>query len=267
MNGKTIRLGLIGKDVSKSTSEQIHKFILGEWGIACEYERFSVSPAQFDSAMRRLTGDFDGFNVTIPYKRDVFEYLDGIEGDALSCGAVVVTATARGYNTDGVGFLLMLETAGIKVAGKKVLVLGAGGAGRSSAVALKNAGATISMYRRNKEELAEVCGQLGITAASDPEAGGYDILLNCTGVGMHDTEGISPVREKAFAGAEAAIDLIYVPEKSTFLELAERAGLKTLNGAAMLFYQAYYADCLYTERTAKAAEAEALYKKYLSVTK
>ena len=67
MNGKkTLRLGLIGKDVSKSNSERIHKFILGEWGIDCEYERFSVSPDGFDSAMRRLLGDFDGFNITIP---------------------------------------------------------------------------------------------------------------------------------------------------------------------------------------------------------
>ena len=155
MNGKkTLRLGLIGKDVSKSNSERIHKFILGEWGIACEYECFSVSPDGFDSAMRRLLGDFDGFNITIPYKRDVFEYLNGIEGDATVCGAVntVITATGKGYNTDGAGLALMIESAGICVADKKVLVLGAGGSGRSTAVALKNAGAKVYMYRRNREE-------------------------------------------------------------------------------------------------------------------
>ncbi len=265
MNGKNLRLGLVGKDVSKSTSGQIHAFVLNEWGIKCEYEKFSVSPAEFDNTMRRLLGDFDGFNVTIPYKRDVFEYLDGIAGDALSCGAVntVITETAHGYNTDGIGFLLMLETAGIAVKDKKILVLGAGGSGRSSAVALKNAGAKVSMYRRNQAELAEVCLQLGVTAIDDPEIGGFDILVNCTGVGMHDTEGKSPVTKKAFAGAQSAIDLIYTPEKSAFLQLAEGEGLKILNGAAMLFYQAYYADCLYTGRTASAKEAESLYKKYL----
>lgn len=266
MNVKKIRLGLIGKDVSKSTSGQIHKFILKEMGVDCEYEKFSVKVSEFDVAMRRLLGDFDGFNVTIPYKRDVFEYLDGIEGDALSCGAVntVLVETRQGYNTDGIGFMLMLAFAGIRVENKRVLVLGAGGSGRSSAVALKNAGAKVFMYRRNREELLEVCEQLGVNAANDPNSGGFDILINCTGVGMHDSEGISPVRKEAFVGAEFAVDLIYVPEESEFLRLAKETGVKTLNGAAMLFYQAYYADCLFLGAEANKEQAIRLYKKYLA---
>ena len=254
MNVKNIRLGLIGKDVSRSESERIHKFILGEWNVECYYERFSVSPAEFDTAMRRLMGDFDGFNVTIPYKRDVFEYLDEIVGDAFDCGAVntVLTQTKTGYNTDGVGCILMLEAAGISVKDKKVLVLGAGGAGRSSAAALKKAGANVWMYRRNKTELAEVCAQLSVSAADDLKTGGFDILINATGVGMHDTEGISPVDENAFAGAETAVDLIYVPAESEFLRIAKKLGKKTLNGAEMLFYQAYFADCLYLDRKPNA---------------
>lgn len=265
MNEKILRLGLIGKDVSKSTSERIHKFVLREKGVRCEYERFSVSPADFDGAMRRLLGDFDGFNVTIPYKREVFSYLDGVQGDALACGAVntVVCATRQGYNTDAVGFVLMLETAGIEVRGKKILLLGAGGAGRSSAAALKSAGATVFMYRRNKAELLEACTQLGVFAADEPETGGYDIVINCTGVGMHDTEGKSPVSARAFAGAQAAVDLIYTPAQSEFLRLAQTQGLQTLNGASMLFYQAYYADCLFLGEQPNRTEAETLYKKYL----
>ncbi len=262
---KTLSLGLVGKDVSKSNSERIHKFILGEWGISCEYERFSVSPEGVDAAMRCLLGDFDGFNVTIPYKRDVFEYLDGIEGDAIACGAVntVVNGTRHGYNTDGIGFILMIESASICVKDKKVLVLGAGGSGRSTAVALKNAGANVYMYRRNREELEEVCVQLGVLPADNPEAGGYDILVNCTGVGMHDTEGKSPVGVAAFKGAKAAVDLIYTPKKSEFLRLAEGQGLTICNGAAMLFYQAYYADCLFLDKKPLRQEAENLYQKYV----
>lgn len=264
MNEKKLRLGLIGKDVSKSTSGRIHTFILKEMGVDCAYESFSVTGEDFDFAMRRLLGDFDGFNVTIPYKRDVFEYLDEVEGDALACGAVntVITSTRRGYNTDGVGFLLMLQTSGIAVAGKRVLILGAGGSGRSCAATLKNAGADVSMYRRNKSELDEVCEQLGVKAAQTPEAGGFDIIINCTGVGMHDTEGKSPVSERAFKGATTAVDLIYTPAQSEFLRQANQAGLKTINGAAMLFYQAYYADCLYLERNPSVEEAKNLYKKY-----
>lgn len=266
MNKKKLRLGLIGKDVSKSDSERIHTFILNEMGVACEYERLSVPPSDFDSAMRRLMGDFDGFNVTIPYKRDVMEYLDGVLGDAMEFGAVntVVTATAQGYNTDGIGFLLMLEMAGIDVRNKKILILGAGGSGRSCAAALKKSGAEVFMYRRNREELIETCEQLGVTPAEDPERGNYDILINTTGVGMHDTVGQSPVTETAFQGATAAVDLIYTPAQSEFLRLAKQSGLQTLNGAAMLFYQAYYADCLYLDIAPSRAQAETLYQKFLT---
>lgn len=267
MSKKTIRLGLIGKDVSKSTSPQIHTFILKELGVDCQYESMSVSLPDFDSAMRRLMGDFDGFNVTIPFKRDVMEYLDEIVGDALSFGAVntVVTATGKGYNTDGAGFLLMLRSSGIEVKGKKILVLGAGGSGRSTAVALKKAGAHVEIYQRSQEKLLETCNELALTPASDPEKGGYDILVNCTGVGMHETEGVSPVSARAFQGAEAAVDLIYVPEKSEFLRLAEGAGIKILNGGAMLFYQAYFADCLYLGIKPDEGQAQALYQKYLTL--
>ena len=265
MNERICRLGLIGKDVSKSTSHCIHEFILQEMGVRCEYEKVSVAPDGFDLVVRRFLGDLDGFNITIPYKRDIMEYLESVEGDAFDFGAVntVVTATRKGYNTDGAGFLLMLKRAGIAVAGKTVLVLGAGGSGRSCAAALKKAGAKVFLYRRNRVELEEICAQLGVGVATDPEQGGFDILVNCTGVGMHDKEGLSPVTDKAFNGGKVAVDLIYTPKKSEFLRIAENQGLQILNGAGMLFYQAYYADCLYLDKVPDETEAEKLYEKYL----
>ena len=77
----------------------------------------------------------------------------------------------------------------------------------------------------------------------------------------HESVGTSPVTAKAFAGAEAAIDLIYNPPKSAFLQLAEAQGLQIVNGEAMLFYQAYYADCLYLG-ISPGAQARALYQQY-----
>ena len=265
MNIQKLRLGLIGKDVSKSTSPQIHTFVLRQFGVDCEYEKISTPPADLDMVVHRLLGDFDGFNVTIPYKRDVFEYLDEIVDDAFACGAVntVACATRIGYNTDGKGFVLMLETSGIAVQGKRVLVLGAGGSGRSVAVAMKECGAKVYMHRRNRAELEEVCLQLGVEPAREVELGGYDILINCTGVGMHDTEGVSPVGIGAFAGAKWAVDLIYTPPVSEFLRLAATQGVQTLNGAAMLFYQAYYADCIYLNRTPSASEAKRFYEQFI----
>lgn len=265
MNTKKMRLGIVGKDVSKSESPRVHAFILSQWGISCEYETISTTAEGFDGVARRLLGDFDGFNVTIPFKRDIMEYLDGIDEEGTLFGAVNTVTAGKGYNTDGIGFFMMLRSAGIEVADKKILVLGGGGSGRSTIVELKKLGAKVSVYQRNQDNLQELCAQLGVNAAKDPNEGGYDILINCTGVGMHDTVGCSPVRMEAFKGATHAIDLIYVPKKSEFLRQAECVGLSILNGASMLFYQAYYADCLYVGRKPSDSEAVDFYQKYLTV--
>ena len=183
--------------------------------------------------------------------------------EAAAFDSVNTVCGKKGYNTDGEGFLRMLASAGIPVQGKKILVLGAGGSGRSSAAALIKAGAEVRMYQRRRELLEEVCRALGAFPADDPESGGYDILVNCTGVGMHESVGRSPVGIHAFAGCSAAVDLIYPPAESEFLRLAKAAGKRTLNGRAMLFYQAYFSDCIYLERKADAAEADLLCGRYL----
>lgn len=268
MNNKKLRLALVGKDVSKSESERIHRFILSKFHAQCGYENISVGMDEFHNFIYRLLGDFDGFNVTIPYKREVMEYLNDFQGDAAVCSAVntVVNATKTGYNTDGVGFMHMLAWSGVQVKDKTTLVLGAGGAGRSCANALKNAGAQVFLYQRTTDELIENCQRLGVQAAKEEQIlqGGFQILVNCTGVGMHDSEGKSPLPSTAFDGAEWAIDLIYVPPTSQFLRQASIKGVQTLNGEGMLFFQAYYADCIYLQRQPNRLEADAFYSEYLS---
>ncbi len=264
MNKKILRLGLIGKDVSNSTSGRIHTYILNALGYECHYEKISARGEEFDGAVRYFLGDFDGFNVTIPYKREVMAYLDEVVGDAFQFGAVntVVCATQKGYNTDGVGFLMMARLAGIDFTGKKILVLGGGGAGRSTAAAIKSVGGEVYMYQRNRENLEETCQELGVSPVENPETGSFDILINATGVGMHDSEGRSPVGAKAFVGGACAIDLIYSPKVSEFLRLAQGQGLQILNGEGMLFYQAYYADCLFLGVQPNDEQAENLYEEY-----
>ena len=265
MKQPRLRLGLIGKDVSKSTSERIHNFILREFGVACAYTRVSVGSSDFRSAAKTLLETTDGFNVTIPYKLDVLEFLESVQGDAATCGAVntVVCATKTGYNTDGLGVMQMLSAAGVSVQGKRVLVLGLGGSGRSTAAALKNAGATVYAYQRNGAALQAACKELAVEPWENPEEFDGEMIINCTGVGMHDSEGVSPLSRQAFEGKETAVDLIYEPKESEFLRLAKSCGLKTVNGAAMLFYQAYYADCIYLNKDPDGAVAEALYQKFL----
>ena len=93
----------------------------------------------------------------------------------------------------------------------------------------------------------------------------YDLIINITGVGMHKTEGISPVGADILSRTKMACDLIYYPHKSEFLRIAESLGKPILNGEGMLFYQAYYGDCIVLGREPNAEEAKALFEEYRRV--
>ena len=258
-----LRLAVVGKDVSKSDSPAIHRYILGKLGVECSYERISVSPAEFSASAGELFHKFDAFNVTIPFKGEIIPFLNDLRGDARRFGAVntVVSDTRTGYNTDGDGFLLMLKNEDMGLKNRRVLVLGAGGAGRSCIAKLRDEGANVFAFERNAERLLEVCREIGGFQPLDKLLlEPFDVIVNATGVGMHDTVGQSPVSKELIELSKMAVDLIYVPRESEFLKIARELGKKTVNGAAMLFYQAYFADCIYLNRQPAAAEAKLLWQ-------
>ena len=260
---KVYKMAVVGKDVSKSDSARMHTFDMEGLGSRCTFELLSVDREHFDARAKELLCGYDAFCVTIPYKLDIIPYLDRIEGDAKTFGAVNVVKDKVGYNTDGVGFMLMLENGGIDPKGKKILVLGAGGAGRSVIKKLADAGADVYAYDLRTQNLEDVYREFGcFTPLTELVPADYDVIVNVTGVGMHKTEGISPVGEDMLSRAKAAIDLIYYPRKSEFLRIAESLGKPILNGEGMLFYQAYYGDCIVLGREPKAAEAKALFDAY-----
>lgn len=260
------KLAVIGKDVSQSVSPQIHSFIAKNIGLEMTYESLSISEPEFESRAEELFSRYDGFNVTIPYKLTVIPHLKETVGDARVFGAVntVLTATRQGFNTDGLGFELMLKLNGVEVKGAKALLLGAGGAGRSVAKKLLDGGAGVEVYDRNAENALNLAKEFGgVTAVSEVTVKERDIIINATGVGMHKSVGVSPVGEEVLRACKSAVDLIYVPEKSEFLRLAELNGKKIVNGRAMLFYQAYYSDCIYFGLTPSEIQAKELFQKYL----
>ncbi|MGN0814534.1 MAG: shikimate dehydrogenase family protein [Candidatus Coproplasma sp.] len=259
------KFAVIGKDVSKSASPAMHTFIAENMGNKISYQAVSIDPESFMQNVGDLFRNYDGLNVTIPFKLDIIPELEKTEGDASVFGAVntVVTSTRTGYNTDGLGFMLMLSNNGVEVCGKKVLLLGAGGAGRSVAKKLTDAGAKVFVYDKFTQSALNIASEFaGVTAIKEVLPSDYDIAINATGVGMHKTEGISPVGEDVLKSVGVAVDLIYVPEKSEFLVIAERLGKKIINGLAMLFYQAYYAECIFFNQTPDAAQAKQLFEKY-----
>ena len=270
-----LKLCVVGKDVSASQSPVMHSFILTMLEDEnCVYDKLSLSSEEFDEIIEEILSYYDGVNVTIPYKGSVISHLKELRGDAITFGAVntVLTATREGYNTDGYGFMLMLENAGVNVKGKRVLVLGMGGAGRSCVKKLVEANAEVFVYERDVERLSAAHKALGgFTPLSVVPVCAFDVIVNCTGVGMHDTvgrtptvryqEGEAPV-DRLLPLAGTAVDLIYEPAQSEFLKVADGLGKRTVNGEAMLFYQAYAADCIYLNRQPDAEEAKELWEEY-----
>lgn len=259
------RLAVIGKDVSKSLSPRIHKFIAKYAGNELEYDKVSISETDFEKSVENIFKRYDGFNVTIPYKLSIMPYLKKTEGDAKVFGAVntVRVSDMSGHNTDGMGFALMLKNNGVEVSGKDVLLLGAGGAGRSVAKKLADAGARVFVYDTRYESAKSLENEFkGVRAVEKVDCKPYYAIINATGIGMHRTEGISPVGEDIIGRCEVAIDLIYTPKVSEFLRLAETKGKRIINGEGMLFYQAYYAQCIFFERPADETEAKELFNKF-----
>ena len=258
-----LKLAVVGKDVSKSESGKMHAFILRGLGSDCEYEHISVAAEKFDALAEKLLAEKDAFNVTIPYKLSVIPHLNSLEGDAKIFGAVNTVKDRIGYNTDGAGFMLMLQNNGIELSGRRFLVLGAGGAGRSVVKKLADAGAHVFLYDMNVQNAEIVAKEFGnILPLASLQPAQYDVIVNATGVGMHKSEGVSPVGAEFLSRCNIACDLIYCPKKSEFLRIAEGLGKKILNGEGMLFYQAYYADCIYLGKDADPDEAKTLFERY-----
>lgn len=264
-----LKLGLIGGEVSRSQSPKIHPFILDKWGKRCSYEALSLSEEEFLEKKEELFARFDAFNVTTPYKERVLPLCRSLRAEARAAGAVnlVLSKSRTGCNTDGEGFLLALEAEGIRPSGMRVLVLGAGGAGRSLVRTLHAAGAEIAVYSRTYARAVAACE--GLERAEPLERlapAEYGLAVNCTGIAgalpAVRAECEVPFDERFLSRCEKVVDLIYSPAQTEFLRTAARLGKRTINGGGMLFFQAYLSDCEIVKRQPETDEARRLYRQY-----
>ncbi len=229
--------GLIGGTLGHSWSRQIHA-MLGDY----QYELKPLTKEEFPDFMDRK--DFQGINVTIPYKKDVIPYLDSMDDAARSMGAVNTIVNCegrlRGYNTDLPGFLYMMRRTGISASGKKALILGTGGAAQAVLAALKQDGAAeiISVSRTGKGDAVtyEECGRLHRDA---------QLIVNTTPVGMYPDVDASPLDLAPYTCCEAVLDVVYNPVRTRLSIQAESLGMKTATGLSMLVAQAKYASELF----------------------
>lgn len=221
-----MRCGLLGRKLGHSYSPQIHRHLGGY-----SYELFECEPEDLKNFFENQ--DFQGINVTIPYKKDVIQYCDRLSPIAAQLGAVNTIVrendgTLTGHNTDYSGFLSMLQHSGLTVKDKKVLVLGSGGASVTVMAVLQELCAEVIQISRSGENNYNNLHRHKDTA----------VIVNCTPVGMYPQNGISPLDLDLFPALEGVLDLIYNPAKTTLLLNAEAKGLKCENGLWMLVAQA-----------------------------
>jgi shikimate dehydrogenase len=246
------RLCVIGDPVAHSLSPRIQTAMLAALGAEGTYTAQHVKPVELPAFLDRVrAGEFTGFNATMPHKQALVGLVDKLDDSAKACQAVntvcVENGQLVGYNTDGAGFVAALNALGCDVAGKTVAMLGAGGAARSVAFALAQAGAKqVIVCARNQEKAADLCAMDSNVLTPNrfdsdslaQAARSAQVLVNCTSLGM---EGQGQFENLSFLDGlpENAVvcDLIYHPAETELLRLARESGRKTMNGLPLLVWQ------------------------------
>ena len=237
--------GLLGRKLGHSWSAPIHK------ALGCDsYRMIELEPEQLGDFLRRE--DIGGLNVTMPYKRDVMPFCDVIDEGAQAIGSVNTLVRRGGklygYNTDIDGFLYTARRSKIDFSGRKVLVLGSGGASLTAQAGARREGAReVVVISRSGPDSYESLTQ---------RHGDGEILVNTTPVGMWpDLEG-RPLDLKSLPRLEAALDVIYNPTRTSLLLQAKQLGLRRAGGLPMLVAQAVRAEELFFEQELPSSENE-----------
>ena len=221
--------GVLGRTLAHTYSPEIHSL----FDTSYSYSVIEREPEELETLFK--SGVFKGFNVTIPYKKNACAMCDELDDASKTTGSVNTVlfedGKVKGWNTDYFGFIYMLTRKGISVGGKKVLVLGTGGAASAVFYALKTLGAA-ETYACDLET------DINYSNVYD-RAGDAQVIVNCTPVGMFPNVNNSLLDLTKFASLEACADVVYNPSRTKFLQDAEDLGLKTCGGLAMLVAQAY----------------------------
>ena len=267
ITAKTIPLGVIGHPIAHSISPEIHNFILDCLELHYFYCAYHVLPEKLRDALKGVKAlGIRGLNVTVPHKEEVYRLCDQLDPYAAKIGAVNtvvnLAGTLKGYNTDAPGFIASLRRSGVEVSGKRVALLGAGGAARSVAVAmLENGAAEVRVINRTHaraEQLASGLNDSRIKAANSAE--GAQILVNTTSVGMKSEE--TPFTDFDTLDRDCVVcDIVYVPRETTLLRMAAERGHKTVGGIGMLIYQAVIAFELFTGVKVREDVVEKLFRR------
>jgi shikimate dehydrogenase len=225
--------GLIGEKLGHSYSKIIHEKLADY-----DYAITPLSKEEFEIFMKARA--FKAINVTIPYKKEVIPYLDVLDDNARQIGAVNTIVKRDGvlfgHNTDFPGFLYMVQHNGVDIAGKKVVVLGNGGAAKAVL-------AVLEFLEAGEIIIVKLSGGDGVITYGECQKFHSDtqVIINTSPVGMYPKIDASPIDLSLYKECEAVLDIIYNPLKTKLLLQAEELGIKAVNGLEMLVAQAKYA--------------------------
>lgn len=221
-----LQCGLLGKTLGHSYSPAIHARF-GDY----EYKLYEKTPEELDDFLKN--GDFDGLNVTIPYKKAVMPYCAQLSETAARIGSVNTLirgpdGSLYGDNTDAYGFARMVARCGVEPRGKKALIFGSGGASVTAQDVLRGLGAEVVVISRNGADNYD-----NLVRHADAA-----LLVNTTPLGMYPNTGASPVELSRFPQCRAVLDVVYNPARTALLLQAETLGIPHANGLLMLVAQA-----------------------------
>ena len=251
-----MKCALIGEKLGHSFSKEIHER-LGRY----EYSHIELRPDEVRPFL--AARDFDGLNVTIPYKQTVIPYLDEVSALARQAGAVntIVNRNGRltGYNTDIGGMKMLIEKAGLDPAGKTVLIAGSGGTSRTAERVALDMGAADAVRMSRT-------GRNGAVTYEDAFAEFADarILINTTPAGMYPDTDSLPVDPERFACIEGVIDVVYNPLTTRLVREARARGIPAENGLYMLVAQAMLAAELFTGNPVQRETTDRIYRELLA---
>jgi shikimate dehydrogenase len=252
ITGATRLAAVIGHPARHSLSPALHNAAFEAVGLDWRFVAFDVAPggaADAIAAMRVL--GIGGFAVTMPHKADAAAAVDEVDAAAAALRSVNTVVlredgTTFGASTDGRGFVDSLTAAGVALDGRRIVVLGAGGAARSIVDALGRAGvADISIVNRTEANAVSVC-ELAARArvGSTDDIGDADVLVNTTSIGMGS--GDLPLDAALLHDRLTVADIVYHPRRTALLAAAEAAGAVTVEGLGMLVHQAVLQQQLWT---------------------
>jgi shikimate dehydrogenase len=277
-NYRSELVGVFGCPIDENPTGVVEEAAFAALGLDYRYITMLVKDGELGAAMQGIRAmNFRGINLTIPHKVKVLEYLDELSEAAEIIGAVnmVVNNEGRlwGENTDGKGFLTALTKAGVSVAGKNLVVLGAGGAARAISVECALAGAEritiVNIERAQGEELTALINKRTPAKADFifwdkplEVPAGTDIFINATSIGLYPNVDQKPNVSYDTVTADMVVsDVIFNDPNTLFLQEAARRGAKTVNGLGMLASQAAMNFTLWTGKEAPVSLMEEVLKK------